>query len=125
MRVPVVAAIGVDITKILRFERLLSKPKPFVNKLYGRILHPQERQSVATARSLAGAWAVKEAVFKTLTDDEQRRFQFNQWYRVYDELGRPSVAHADFGVDEFMVLLSHDDDLLVATVLRQKWIDIK
>lgn len=68
---------------------------------------------------------MKEAVFKTLDDDEQRRFRFNQWYRVYDGNGRPRVAHEAHTPDEFMVLLSHDGDFVVATVLRQKWMDIK
>lgn len=123
MKIPTVVAIGVDICRVSRFERLLAKGDPFVTKLSHRILHQRE-QGLTTPKQFAGAWAVKEAVFKTLTRDEQLAFRFNEWYRFYLEGGKPGVA-GDGVDDTFMVSISHDGDYLVATVLRQKMIDIK
>lgn len=81
---------------------------------------------------LAGCWAVKEAAFKSLDNRQQAGFkQFNKWYKIYDTTtGRPIFWH-DYGENkslfadnEFLVSISHDNNWLVATVIRQRCINL-
>lgn len=108
---------------ILRFSRLLAKGKPFSDRLCQRILHPRELakfrdlRSEAAARYLAGSWAAKEAVFKTLDESDQKTFEFNKWYK-YSVGKKPSIG-TDGAKDVFLLSVSHDNDMLIATVLRQ------
>lgn len=129
--------IGVDIIKTNRFkELLLSKGKlnsRFTSRISSRILHPEfelpkfnefkDNNKLNECISLiSGSWASKEAVYKTLDDEYQRQFQFKNWYRYYNEQGKPFIR-SDFYKkknEEFQLSVSHDDGLLVATVLRQK-----
>lgn len=118
-----ILGLGVDLVHILRFSRLLSKGEPFTKKLYERILHPRELAQLklldekSTTRFIAGSWAAKEAVFKTLEEKEQATFQFKQWYR-YKEGKRPAIG-SETSNDSFLLSISHDNDMLIATVLRQ------
>ncbi|KAF3994074.1 hypothetical protein FT663_00094 [Candidozyma haemuli var. vulneris] len=118
-----ILGLGVDLVHLSRFTRLLSKGEPFVKRLCGRILHPNELSQLpslntsAATRYLAGSWAAKEAVFKTLDERDQQTFQFNQWYK-YKVGNRPAIA-SDTTKDSFMLSISHDNDMLIATVLRQ------
>jgi len=119
----VVLAIGVDIVRISRISRLLDKSKL---RFLQRVLHPSEIEVYSKlhgnrkAQYVAGSWAAKEAVFKTLDQSAQRSFQFRNWYRFSQEK-RPFI-----GVDgwdkseEFHLSISHDEDMLIATVLRQR-----
>ncbi|GMM37826.1 hypothetical protein DASC09_051510 [Saccharomycopsis crataegensis] len=74
---------------------------------------------------LAGSWASKEALFKSLDPHHQKHFVFKNWYKWNDENGKPniqidrSVAPSDnMTEDQFMLSISHDGDMLIATVLR-------
>lgn len=117
-----IVGLGVDLVHILRFTRLLSKGDRFTKKLCERILHPLELAQLrhldakAVTRYIAGSWASKEAVFKTLGEKEQASFQFKQWYR-YKEGNRPAIG-SETSTDRFMLSISHDNDMLIATVLR-------
>lgn len=117
-----IVGLGVDLVHILRFARLLSKGERFTEKLCERILHPRELAQFrlldarAATRYIAGSWASKEAVFKTLGEREQAAFQFKQWYR-YKEGNRPAIG-SETSTDRFMLSISHDNDMLIATVLR-------
>lgn len=129
--------IGVDIIKTNRFkELLLSKGKlnsRFTSRISSRILHPEfelpkfnefkDNNKLNECISLiSGSWASKEAVYKTLDDEYQRQFQFKNWYKYYNEQGKPFIR-SDFYKkenEEFQLSVSHDDGLLVATVLRQE-----
>lgn len=130
-------AIGVDIVKVSRFHDIITKPgrglqSKFITRLAGRILNPIHELPVATSlintndingvvRFLAGSWALKEAVYKTLDESQQQQFQFNQWFRLYDKRGKPIIIGDGYpNGEEFLLTISHDSDVLVAMVLRQE-----
>lgn len=118
-----VLGIGVDVVRVSRILRLLENTKK--GRFIQRVLHPSEvknfhnHDNETVARYVAGCWAAKEAVFKTLDPKDQKKFQFKRWYR-YSEAGRPYIGFDEKMADEFLLSISHDGDILVATVLRQK-----
>lgn len=134
VKVGITLGIGVDIVKRSRFKRLLSKNPAFSVRLTQRILHPiheahrfKNMNNERQVQYIAGSWAAKEAVFKTLTPNEQEQFNFNDWYRYHDNNGKPFIWNDNFKVenDEFHLSVSHDEDYIVATVLRQRLFDIE
>lgn len=56
-----IVGIGVDIVQVSRIEHAMRRPR-FVE----RILHPMERQNAADPEWVAGRWAAKEAIAKSL-----------------------------------------------------------
>lgn len=127
MKLPITRAVGVDLIKVLRIDSILArKTGP---RFLQRVLHPSERIHVeslaASSRALyvAGCWATKEAIFKTLESNDQLRFVFNHWYR-YLKNGRPLIGCDQSLSEEFQLSISHDGGFLVATVLRQELIDM-
>ena len=74
------------------------------------------------AQYLTGSWAAKEALFKTLDLNSQKEFNFNQWYRFHDSNRKPFIWNDRYKLsdEEFHLSISHDDSLVIATVLRQK-----
>ncbi|KAI5955491.1 hypothetical protein KGF57_003623 [Candida theae] len=125
-----VVAIGVDIIKTSRFEKLLrTKTTSFAERLSKRILHHthelpkfNEMDAGRQVQFMAGSWAAKEALFKTLHQEEQDVFNFNEWYRYNNSSGKPFISNDkyDYNNEEFHLSISHDDSLVIATVLRQK-----
>lgn len=132
-----ILGVGIDIVKISRFDRLLNSKKvngsSFVLRLatrllnekheYGRFLKLRESRNIVNeAKYLAGAWATKEALFKCLDPEDQKAFEFRQWYRFYDEQGKPHVQCDSYNKDneQFHLSISHDEDHLIAYVLRER-----
>ncbi|CAK9436111.1 uncharacterized protein LODBEIA_P06690 [Lodderomyces beijingensis] len=130
VKVGLVLGIGVDIVKKSRFEHLLKdKSSSFAARLGKRILHPKHEhprfQTMKPERQveyMTGAWAAKEALFKTLNPTEQSVFNFNDWYRYHDSQGKPFVWNDDLEMsdEKFHLSISHDGSFVIATVLRQK-----
>ncbi|CAI5757286.1 unnamed protein product [Candida verbasci] len=127
MKLSYTIGIGIDIINITRFERLLEKGGTFTNRLSKRILHPNELLKFNKLNGkrkiefITGSWASKEALFKTLDIEDQKQFNFNQWYRSYNNHGKPFIWNdAYFKNEEFHLSLSHDSSFIIATVLRQK-----
>ncbi|CAH2354053.1 putative holo-[acyl-carrier-protein] synthase [[Candida] railenensis] len=130
-----VLGIGVDIVKISRFNSLLAKDggkngKTGTSRFIRRVLHPKElmefeelRQNDSIeprVRYVAGSWAAKEAIFKTLDPKDQKIFQFKDWYRYKDSFGKPHIWNDDYNErEQFLLSISHDGDTLIANVLRQ------
>lgn len=131
MKIGVTIGLGVDIVKVNRFSAIIGRGDAYVQRFTQRILHPSEyarfHASTSRAHHLAGSWAAKEAVFKTLDPLHQTSFQFKKWYRFYDATGKPYIRSDEYNGndEEFMLSISHDDDVLVANVLRQKTVDTK
>lgn len=128
MKLPITLAVGVDLVKILRIEALLAKPRG--PRFLQRVLHSSERVLLPSlsnenrARYVSGCWATKEAVYKTLPTVKQRKFTFCEWYRYLKD-GIPCVGSDMLTDEEFKLSISHDDGLLIATVLRQRIVEIK
>jgi holo-[acyl-carrier protein] synthase len=117
--------LGVDLVNTTRFQNILTKNNNYVDRFVTRILHPNERSRFYEQKRpeqsinlLAGSWAAKEALFKTLDTKHQKVFRFNQWYRGYKE-GKPTITSDEYNEDEeFLLSVSHDGDMLVASVIR-------
>lgn len=138
MRVTNTIALGVDVIRISRFGDMIHKrgiDSLFVDKLSSRILHnthelPAFRGLIGkndfsgSIRYLAGNWAMKEAIYKTLDPEDQGQFLFNQWFKLYDERGKPTISNEEYHKqrkeEEFLLSISHDEDVLMASVLRQE-----
>lgn len=131
-RLGYVLGIGVDILRMSRFEHiLLNRNNQYIMRLSKRILHKekelpkfqqllQEKKIDQCVKYISGSWASKEAVFKTLELQDQKLFAFKDWYRYYNESGKPHIRNDKYGNSEqFLLSLSHDGDILIANVLRQ------
>lgn len=118
-----VKAIGVDIVKVLRIAKILQSSRK--DRFLRRVLHEEERLLLGQLPSfkklleyIAGSWAAKEAVFKTLDTVDQKQFQFKDWCR-YKKDGKPYIRRDPPDMrSEFLLLISHDEDHLIAMVLR-------
>lgn len=125
-----IRGIGVDLVQISRFRAILGKhgmDSTYSRRFVRRVLHPKELSRFAalavelldhSVRYVAGSWAAKEAVFKTLDPPEQARFQFKDWYRT-SNARKPGIERDPSSHDQFLLSISHDGGMLVATVLRQ------
>lgn len=126
MKLPITRALGVDLIKVLRIGTLLSKPIGY--RFLQRVLHPSEICHIESLSEdnrvlyVAGCWATKEAIFKSLNSIDQRSFAFNKWYR-YLENGRPLIGCDKPTLDEFQLSISHDGGFVLATVVRQEIVE--
>lgn len=122
---------GVDIVRIDRFLRLLAKrlSPAYVKRLTRRIMHevhelPRFEALQAAGHHdksvvyLAGCWALKEAVYKSILVEHQKTFQFSQWYRTYGSRGQPVVGSDADVKGQFMASISHDGGILMASVIH-------
>lgn len=126
-----ILGLGNDLHHMQRFRAILqSKNEYKITRFSQRVLHPKHElpifekslngdQRERCAEILSTSWCVKEAIYKTLTDEEQARFRMNQWYKVNSENGRPVIGNDCQVSGNFMVSISHDMDLVNAVVLRQ------
>lgn len=131
-QIPIVVGLGVDIINTARFERLLQRDQQFVTKLAKRVLHLHReypkfdellKKDLARCTTyISGSWAAKEALFKTLPPADQQSFQFKNWYRSHTPSGKPLITNGSSS--EFLLSISHDNNILIATVLHQKFITI-
>lgn len=134
----VTTGLGVDITNSERFLKLiLNKKKTFINKFAEKILHSEHEYSdymrmmsnkkfKECSVFLGTIWALKEALFKSLDKDLQKNFKFKNWYRTHNNLGMP-ILKSDLGYnvyEKYILSVSHEKNLILASVLRQKLVEI-
>lgn len=129
-----VLGVGLDIVEVSRFHRILYKRGDnYANRFVKRVLNPRHEiskfqllhlksDSDQCVRYVAGCWALKEALFKTLDHDHQQHFAFNAWYRRNDANGKPTIWNDAYPLhdENFQASVSHDGGILAAVVLRQK-----
>lgn len=114
-----IVGIGVDVVDVARFERTLVRTPA----LRERLFTPVERE--LPVESLAGRFAVKEALAKALgspgglawADAETRRGPHGAPVLVVS--GTVAECAAQRGADEFLVSISHDGGIATAMVLAQ------
>lgn len=130
-----VISIGTDIHKLNRFLTILQRNGPLetykTRRFSERILNPTHELPIfetfrlkddieRCAQILSVSWCVKESIYKTLDDEDQKGFIMNQWYKVNDERGRPKIGCENYKrKEEFLCSISHDGDLVSSFVLRQ------
>lgn len=115
----VIVGIGIDVVDVARFERTLSRTPALRERLFTEV----ERGLPVV--SLAGRFAVKEAVAKALgspgdlewADAEVRRGERGEPLLVVR--GTVAACAARLGVEEFLVSISHDGGIATGMVLAQ------
>ncbi|SCU95969.1 LAMI_0F04632g1_1 [Lachancea mirantina] len=152
-----VKGIGTDLVHVQRFRKLLDKyptsgNKSTLNKIIAKFMHPYEIDRLEALiqtetsqepiiRYVAGVWATKEAIFKSLrcnsfpaSEFPPAQFIFTKiCYKTNEVDGRPKIGIdcSQLGVwkqfsehlitnSKFLVSLSHDADYLISFVCHIK-----
>ncbi len=118
-----VVGIGVDIVDTRRFASVIDRTPGLV----ARVFTPREIELAGGHRlrtlSLAGRWAVKEAVAKILVDTTG--LEWHDCEVLNGVRGEPRIevrgsvaeAAAMRGIERWLVSLSHDGDMAMAVVI--------
>ena len=118
-------SIGVDIVDISRFKKILDR---WGEKFAGRILTQKEllycNSKANKAESIAARFAVKEALIKCLSDDQQKRFKWHEVEILNTESGRPQVhlngeLARELKNRTILVSLSHTMNTAIAMIVVQ------
>ncbi|CAN6607370.1 hypothetical protein TRVA0_003S02894 [Trichomonascus vanleenenianus] len=120
--------LGHDIVKTARMARIVGN-KSILHRFCRRVLHPVYEKPILDRadeaykiQMLASTWAAKEALFKSLSAEEQQNCVFSEWYRSVNP-GTRTLVNAEYQArtgESFLVSVSHDGDYTSATVLRLK-----
>lgn len=114
-----IVGVGVDLVDVQRFESKLQSTAGLAEKIF------REDERDATARTLAGRFAAKEALVKAFGGSTGMH-----WHDVQvskNELGAPKislfgttaeVANAK-GIDNLHLSISHDGDYAIAYVIAE------
>jgi len=120
-----VIGIGTDIVKVSRIRRFIGREG---EKPADLILTPKEAQSKKNAHSVAGVFAVKEALLKALGIGFSRGLgRLLEIEVLNDETGKPYVVTSGIVKDILLfkkiscieVSISHDADYAIAFVICQ------
>lgn len=124
---------GLNSSKIKRLSERILHPKNELVK-FNELKESINLQNTNSARDsdriiesccniLSVSWCCKEAIFKTLDLKDQKTFSFKDWYKINDLNGRPFIYNDNYlksnENEEFLLTISHDNDLIISTVLRQ------
>jgi holo-[acyl-carrier protein] synthase len=111
----VIVGLGIDVVEIARIERAMQRPG-FVR----RILTPREREFSVSPAQVAGRWAAKEAVYKSLGLE----LGWQQVEIIPDEVGAPSVwidsQNFDPGRLKVKVSITHERSYAAAIALVER-----
>ncbi|MEI6405170.1 MAG: holo-ACP synthase [Actinomycetes bacterium] len=118
-----IVGIGVDVVDLARFEDVLARTPDIVNRLFT----PAEQTSAAGHQlplmSLAGRFAVKEAVAKALGAPAGMEFHdcevSNGGAPVVTITGTVKKVAESLGVDRWHVSISHDGPIAIAYVIAE------
>jgi holo-[acyl-carrier protein] synthase len=116
----VIVGIGVDVADIARLDRALARTPALASRLFA------ESERGRPVHSLAGCFAVKEAVAKALGAPPGLRW--TDAVVEHDRQGKPvlavagtvAAAAAELGVAAWHVSISHDGGLCVAMVVAER-----
>jgi holo-[acyl-carrier protein] synthase len=123
--VTVIAGIGVDIVDIARFEAALRRTPGLAARLFTEAERSGVSERHAPTESLAGSFAVKEALAKVLgappglrwTDAEILRHAAGRPFLTVR--GTVAAAAGELGIGAWHLSLSHDGGLCVAMVVGE------
>jgi holo-[acyl-carrier protein] synthase len=116
--------LGVDMVKISRIEGFLNR---FGDRGLKRFLLPSEIEALNIDKigSIAGLWAVKEAVSKAVGTGIGKDLSFHDIETYKDSRSAPKVRLSEkvmrkFGIREVAVSITHDGEyaVAVATILK-------
>ena len=115
-----VIAIGVDLVDVARFEKTLSRTPGIAARVF---TEDERAECQDSTSSLAGKWAIKEAVAKALVDN--RGHAWHDCVTSRGTLGEPRVelrgelqqSAAARGISSWHVSVSHDGGMAIAFVV--------
>lgn len=120
-----ILGIGTDIIEIERIDRAISNTPMFLEKIFTKRELNELNKSTLRVESVAGNFAVKEAVSKAVGTG-MRGFSFNDIEVFRDELGKPIVQVSDKVKDiikvdnyKFNVSISHNRTCAIAFVVLE------
>lgn len=120
-----ILGIGTDIIEIERIDRAIKNTPMFLEKIFTKRELDELNKSTLRVESVAGNFAVKEAVSKAVGTG-MRGFSFNDIEVFRDELGKPIVQVSDklkdiIKVDNytFNVSISHNRTCAIAFVILE------
>ena len=120
-----ILGIGTDIIEIERINRVINNTPMFLEKIFTKRELDELNKSTLRVESVAGNFAVKEAVSKAVGTG-MRGFSFNDIEVFRDELGKPIVEVSDkvkdiIKVDNytFNVSISHNRTCAIAFVVLE------
>jgi len=123
-----IVGLGMDLVRISRIQRLVQR---FPQRISGKIYTPDELASCRTrpdyCSCLAGRFAVKEAVLKTLGVGWAGGARFADIEVLSGDNGRPLLQlrgkTADLAraqrIDEWHISISHDHELAIAVAVAE------
>lgn len=120
-----ILGIGTDIIEIDRIDRAINNTPMFLEKIFTKRELEELNKSTLRVESVAGNFAVKEAVSKAVGTG-MRGFTFNDIEVFRDELGKPIVQVSDkvkdiIKVDNYIfnVSISHNRTCAIAFVVLE------
>ena len=120
-----ILGIGTDIIEIERIDRVIKNTPMFLEKIFTKRELDELNKSTLRVESVAGNFAVKEAVSKAVGTG-MRGFSFNDIEVLRDEIGKPIVQVSDkvkdiIKVDNytFNVSISHNRTCAIAFVVLE------
>lgn len=120
-----ILGIGTDIIEIERINRAINNTPMFVEKIFTKRELEELNRSTLRVESVAGNFAVKEAVSKAVGTG-MRGFTFTDIEVFRDELGKPIVQVSDkikdiIKVDNYIfnVSISHNRTCAIAFVVLE------
>ncbi len=110
--------IGIDIVKIHRFERFISR---FGTKALQRFLFDEEIELIKSTQNAAGFWAIKEATSKALQTGIGKEFSFFDVKVTKTKKGAPEITLSQKIIDRFQIIdascsITHDGEYVIAVV---------
>ena len=110
--------IGVDIVKIERIVAVAGSNRIFSDR---EIQYAEKFKN--KLEHYAGFYACKEALFKALQDEEQKKVKFNEISVEHNDNGRPFVCllgqtKKTLEGKDFEVSISHDGDYAIAIIKK-------
>lgn len=120
-----ILGVGTDIIEIERIDRAINNTPMFLEKIFTKRELEELNKSTLRVESVAGNFAVKEAVSKAIGTG-MRGFTFNDIEVFRDELGKPVVQVSDrvkdlIKVDNYIfnVSISHNRTCAIAFVVLE------
>ena len=120
-----ILGVGTDIIEIERIDRAINNTPMFLEKIFTKRELDQLNKSTLRVESVAGNFAVKEAVSKAVGTG-MRGFTFRDIEVFRDEIGKPIVQVSDKVKDlikvdnyKFNVSISHNRTCAIAFVVLE------
>ncbi len=118
-----IVGIGVDVVDLARFEQVLARTPNMVDRLFTKVEQTSAQGHQLPLMSLAGRFAVKEAVAKAIGAPAGMEFHdcevSNGGAPKVQITGTVKSVADDLGVTHWHVSLSHDGPVAVAYVIAE------